>query len=320
MGCAGTPSPRRPAPSHRSPLNAIKTQNPQTQNSTVPTGGGLRAPDPTSSRTPGSRNLTPDLIGFSKEWEVFKVGCDGSFLGFGDLELLSGSPPHLHRAFRAPWYAGHSCQGPESSRDPEARPLAGPFLGRPTQLAGDGYLPVRLATAPRSSFSSSLPTRLPRPSDHPSGAGIRQITSPVDLRGGGTRPGTPPAGQPWTHPVSTPPQRHGPQPSATPSSEVSQAFPSAQRCLPLLARNCRCWPAGPATRLPGAATAQPEWGHERAGRQPEDHQPPSGGLGRGLVGESGQLGQGRYTDQRPPRSSTATSPDLPRPRPGAEVS
>lgn len=191
MGCAGTPSPRRPAPSHRSPLNAIKTQNPQTQNSTVPTGGGLRAPDPTSSRTPGSRNLTPDLIGFSKEWEVSKVGCDGSFLGSGDLELLSGSPPHLHRAFRAPWYAGHSCQGPESSRDPEARPLAGPFLGRPTQVAGDGYLPVRLATAPRSSFSSSLPTRLPRPSDHPSGAGIRQITSPVDLRGEGHAPEPP---------------------------------------------------------------------------------------------------------------------------------
>lgn len=246
MGCAGTPSPRRPAPSHRSPLNAIKTQNPQTQNSTVPTGGGLRAPDPTSSRTPGSRNLTPDLIGFSKEWEVSKVGCDGSFLGSGDLELLSGSPPHLHRAFRAPWYAGHSCQGPESSRDPEARPLAGPFLGRPTQVAGDGYLPVRLATAPRSSFSSSLPTRLPRPSDHPSGAGIRQITSPVDLRGGGTRPGTPLQGSPGhtlclPHPsvmvLSLPPHHHHKchKPSHLPSAACLcwlETAGAGQRALP----------------------------------------------------------------------------------------
>lgn len=144
MGCAGTH-----APSHRLPFKATKTQNPQAQNSTVPTGRGLRAPDPTSSRTPGGRNLTPDLIG-----------------------------------------------PPRSGRSPKWRHKRHKPLHLPSTACFAGSKLWVLASGPR-------------------------------------------------HPVC-------PEPP---------------------------WPSL-------------EWGHQQAGRQPEDRQPPSSGLGRQLMGESGQLGQG----------------------------
>lgn len=185
-------------------------------------------------------------------------------------------PSHLHGAFRTPCSGGHSWQGPVSSLDPEPGPLAGPFLGWPAQVACDGSLPVRLATDLRSSFGPSLPTRLPpRPSlpQAPGSVTGPQLLCPLGVfitcrPSGGTHPGTPSAGQPRTHTVSTPPRPHhrGPQPSATPSSEVSQASPSAQPCLPCWLETAGAGQRALPPRLPRAAVAQPGVG-SRAGGQ-----------------------------------------------------
>lgn len=94
--------------------------------------------------------------------------------------------------------------------------------------------PSQVRSCPEVQFVSVTPHRLPPgPSDHPSGAGIGDVSGYcvlgvfITCRPSRWRdtPRNPLQGSPG-HTLSTPPQRPGPQPSATPSLPICPALPA----------------------------------------------------------------------------------------------